>query len=1242
MRFRYLVPLTALSFSVAAAPFYNTSSDRLRQESGKIAVQENQGKPVFLLSGTTALNVGPAAQYRSGAIEFAKPLDLTGKQIRFRARSATPDKILALYVRAYNEGQRKPVWSALNYASPFSRGEVECILVPEGGRTLVWEPKVVSGEPANKVKTIQFLLGSRTENAPIAAEFYDFVVEPAAKNPSRAAAPKNAPLTTEQAVAAIYHAENLSCANGKFTVIEVNGQKAIRLSGTTRQQKSTNYFVGRIRLPGELNLDGKQLQFTVSTTTPAPIVALVSRYYNAGNTAKPVWSFMQWGGPFSTQSQLRVVTAKDHGQPLAWEADKVSGATAGKVNLLEFWIGSTTPDVPVEITLADFTITKAEPPKGALGTWKAVPDYAATPAKVKQPAGSFKEAELKRARENLKKYEWAREAFAPLRERGEYWMQFDRKGIETMIPLEDAWFKCLCPNCGTQPEFAWAGGDVLQPDLKSIRCTKCKMVFPNDQYPENRTYTVKMPNGTVKTIKYYHGKDQLAQGENYGPRYHLSGAVNYVKLRNLPAIYSTALLYAIEGNRKYAEKVRDVLVRFAQAYPGYSCKFRATAYEDARKNSMAGKMCAWKFHDSSMLPAVLNAYCLTYNSGVYSDADKVAIENGICREYKALITAYPPTKDWCLNAVPAHMTTAALCAAITGDHDLMDWVLQGPDGFIAFIDKYYTRDGHWYESAPSYANMANDPIIALALALQGYSDAPEYQGKDRYDNLDIFKLAPGLELVLSGMSMGTLPTGNLPAFNDSAFNARQSQGQLEIVGAFRPTPENRQLVGYFAQNFPGKWGREYSLLLRDPGLDLSQTVPPPADLQKPLLFPGGGWALLRRPENATRDAAALHFGGDIGGHSHNSTLSFLYCVDGKEVVSDLGYLSWWHDHRTWNNSTLAHNLVVVDGKEQQKTRFGTPELFAANGSIAAARFDAANAYPGTTERYARTLYVIPTGKDTQYIVDLFDVRGGKNHLWAFHADGNQFTAPAGVNLKPRDAKAAPLGTKDTGAEWLKEIQEADVQPGAYTGNWKYDDRLTTRLTLLAERPLKLMTANAPGLRDQKTPYLKVPLHLMLAQAAGPESRFVAILETAPNGQAKVRQAALEPTKDGSLAVKVDTADGFDRITVAADGKSSAIERFDRDGKRRLLWQEGKSLLRGKILTIDPARKELVTDLAALPAGYDFKDLILAVPAAKDGAYRLAGAEMRGGKAVFRLHAKEILRLKAGESFVINPYAEKKF
>jgi len=901
---------------------------------------------------------------------------------------------------------------------------------------------------------------------------------------------------------------------------------------------------------------------------------------------------------------------------------------------------------------------------------QGLPRYDHRPAPVQHPAGMIKPWNVERALENLRRHDWARRALEKMREQARFWLDGDEEQVAEWITAEDAWWHCFCPACATPMDFAWKEG--LLDDGRSIRCSKCRTVFPNAEFPEDHLYEVETARGEKKTFRCHLGKDQVTSaGENFGPRYHLSGAVNCAKQRKLALVFPMAVVYALTGEREYALGVRRVLLRFASVYPGYSLKFRPQTYVWPREHYMAGKLRGWKWHEAMVLPDLLNAYDLTAGSGVYSAEDRTAIENGICREYQWLITAHSPSRDSCLNAVPGHMLTAATCAAILGSHELMDWVLRGDEGLEGFLRRHYSRDGFWYEVSPSYANMASYRLAPLALVLQGYADPASHEGTDRYDGIDVRTRFPELRALLTAMAPATLPTGCLPAVNDSVCAARQSLANAEIANALFPDAESRRLLSWLNSRDESDRCSPLTLFVRDPLFAPEESPESPEALERSVLLPGARWAILRRPESASRSALLLNYGGDVGGHSHNSSLHFIYCDHGREVVSDLGYLHWLHPNRLWMNSSLAHNLVLVDGRRQDDSRRPVPRLFAVGGRILAARAGAPSCYPGVTDVYERTVFDIPLPGGRHYLVDFFRVRGGSEHLWSFHADGESVTPPAHVPFG-KGFDAGELGGEGTGADRLRDACLARPEPGCATFEWHFDNETRTRLHYLATGTEELVLARAPGLRDVKAPHLDVPLHLLLARVPGPENVFSAVLEswqTAP----QVAAVSLTPTSGNrsATAVRIDTPGGTDLVVLgdcregtvaleeypgfALSGRSGVL-RLSAEDRPALMWVEGPGELRfgshslacpaplaGTVLGVDRARRLVETDMASLPPGAPLPGRPVMVVAGEDvDVYRVESIAETGGRVTVKPAADENLRIAPGQSFFIPLTAEREF
>ena len=1076
--------------------------------------------------------------------------------------------------------------------------------------------------------------------------------------------------------------------------------KSLNMKYNTVVKRGTQYQIARVTFPKPVDMSGKTLQFHLDAMggSEESILCVAVRFYNQPDEAKGAkdgetcLSFMHWADN-SLDTEQDISLHPDWCMPMTfhYQTELCGGVMPTHVKTCDIFIGSVTPNVEISVALSKFRMIDQKydhvPKRETLFTipWSRVPVYADKPAKVRHPVGTIKAEDVARARENYKRHEWARKSALGLKNWGWEWMERDEEAIKFWIPEDDAWFKCLCPNCDTQPEFAWRGKDVLQPDGLHIKCTKCGMVFPNDQYPENSTYTITTVHGKTKTIKYYHGKDQIAQGENYGPRYHLTGEVNRLRLLHVGSIFALAQWYAISGEVECAEKVRQVLLRLAEVYPNYSVKYRATAYETPRDRYMGGKIAAWKFTDSTLLPNVLDAYSLTYNSGVYSDEDKVKIENGLAREIKWLYTAWPPTKDSCSNAVPAHMRVCAMAAAVLGDHELMDWVMKGSEGFPAFVRKYYERDGHWHEHTPSYGGMATSPIVSLVRVLHGYRDAEDYTGEDRYNGLDAFKLIPELDLVFTGYAAGVLPTLTYPATNDSAANTAPSLIWLQLAVDKAPNERNKALLQYISGRYgdraaPG----QNALFYRDPDATPGDVSVVPEAAAQARIFPGGGWVMLRRPESF-RDSCAMVLTTGHKSHDHNCTLGLTYSDFGRDASSDLGYLSAWHPYANWLRTPLAHNLVVVDGKPQEGRRMGYNELFAGTGSIVASRTAGKQIYRPVTA-YERTVFNMPLyGGKRQYIADFFHVKGGDSHLWVFHADGQGYFPPAEIKMAP--SSETELDAYAAGSKWLENIEAGILPKGTHLFAWKQvgenasgklvtnsegsylngrqKDGLTTRSFILSEADAPIFHAEGLGLRTQATPYDKPKMHIAMVKRPGPENIFAHVIEC-DKGTPLVKEAQLLEAKQASAkAIKVVTSEGTDYLAIGNGelrieglpdfrmNARSAVVRLDANGALKALWVEGGTVAWGdKSLTASPmisgmveevTPHEITINVANWPSDLNVKGMYFSVLNQYDGAYRMISAsQIAPNRVRIALDPYEVNRIIVSQTIRLFPYAERNY
>ena len=378
-----------------------------------------------------------------------------------------------------------------------------------------------------------------------------------------------------------------------------------------------------------------------------------------------------------------------------------------------------------------------------------------------QPPFTIGPAEIAAARKNIERYPWARKCLETIRRQVNELLAIPVERLPWHIPDEPG-ASCCCPACGQVPEVAWRG--TKNNDGIRLLCADCGTVFPNPDYPEDKTFHLKLDNGRELTLHYYEGKSIKL---NEGKRYFISGVIRERRTRllidKLPAL---SALYALEGDRKLALQARNILLRFAEIYPGYPPRLRNSYYSRYGKNPIEGKLYRWKFGDSQYMVKLATLYDVTRHSDVYSDADRVKIENGLFREYKRMMVAFPPWRDL-TNSLPYGYAGMAHVGRLLGDHEMIAWVVSGPQSLENFMATWFHRDGFWHEDSCSYQNMTLGSMHLILAALAGYSDPADYRGKDRFEHLDPAASVPMLGKAYVAQFYARMPDGALPALNDS-------------------------------------------------------------------------------------------------------------------------------------------------------------------------------------------------------------------------------------------------------------------------------------------------------------------------------------------------------------------------------------------------------------------------------------------------------------------------------------------
>jgi hypothetical protein len=121
-----------------------------------------------------ALHLGGTSPTRDGSkyfgikIALPEPIDLTQHRVLFHARTNHPGRTAALYVRAYNRGEKEPALSYNSWDAQLTQSWREFRLQAGLSMTgLAWEKDVVKDRTGTVVDRLEFIIGTRENNVPV-------------------------------------------------------------------------------------------------------------------------------------------------------------------------------------------------------------------------------------------------------------------------------------------------------------------------------------------------------------------------------------------------------------------------------------------------------------------------------------------------------------------------------------------------------------------------------------------------------------------------------------------------------------------------------------------------------------------------------------------------------------------------------------------------------------------------------------------------------------------------------------------------------------------------------------------------------------------------------------------------------------------------------------------------------------------------------------------------------------------
>ena len=711
-----------------------------------------------------------------------------------------------------------------------------------------------------------------------------------------------------------------------------------------------------------------------------------------------------------------------------------------------------------------------------------------------------------------------------------YVMSLSETDVLAIVPTQSGIYFTDCPNCdaGTQDfgDFEW---DPRRP--KEIVCRGCGAKYPdNPKYPDDGVLEVPGPDGPHRYHYYERPRDKYRI-------YFRARADDLAREHMAKQCQELAELYWAAKNAKHARRAAVILVRFAQAYPGYAhhydYPFREKKFSPYTKNRITdmypggepptpfrtARWSWWAYMGVSR--ELVKAYdCLRHWPGLAEMANGKAVEMIENDLIGAMVEFVLGFRDDLGNMSPGMWRSVAEAGRIL---DKPAWVEEVIKRVGRFTTEKFLHDGHWMETSPSYCAQVNGNLGVVMTSLQGY----------RTDSIDIGAVRRYLAYALDAPKF---PNGRLIPLNDT------------WVGGNRAKREQ----------------------------------------MRPVLLPGLGVAVLGGGEKENQLHAYLNFTGGVQ-HKQRDSLSIGLFAFGKELLPDIGYThTKW---RTWTISTMSHNTVVVDGRESDYDRKYTGNRLRAcaiaSPDLQVAEAESVTAYPGTVTRYRRTLIAVGSDARDCYLVDVFQVTGGRQHDYLLHgsADDDSTATVSGAAMGPFGGTLM-----NAGAEFVEPRGESDgvgregaygfvhdLSHGSAEGAVILDVRMKdppgigTRTFLAPQEGTEIFLGQAPSIRragriDADLEKHQAPFFCARRKGADLDSVFVAVHEPV-SGDAKVLGISVV-RGDGSVVVTVNRGNGArDLLAIAlndsAEVRTPELEMKGRYGLVRLRdGRAGRAVLIG--------------------------------------------------------------------------------
>lgn len=824
------------------------------------------------------------------------------------------------------------------------------------------------------------------------------------------------------------------------------------------------------------------------------------------------------------------------------------------------------------------------------------------PVDAARPYGGFYTAEkINNLRKNCEKYDWAKEQRKSAIHKAKIWLAKEDAELWHMIPGQDlprtidvtmdrltTGPKVLgCLKCGEK--ILKYGNYPYEPDFENkpwkLTCPSCKVVFPTndfgkyyesaiDEYgffnpakgDKSLLYNAEHPDPKDPLHKYgvddgFGYIDQNGRGHRF-IGYYTWKYWDYV-IGGLAAL-SNAYLYT--GEKEYARKAAILLDRIADVYPDMDWKpYADRGWYHSDGGTDRGKI-EGRIWETGVVTSIADSYDkiisgTVENNELYSFLKQQSnkyklpspkgsrdlfiknVDDRLLREgYKGILAKKIDGNQG------LHQLTMATCALALNTQpetsQWLDWIFASDGGNIpGLMISNFDKDGTTDEGAPGYTLIWGSLVNEIVEKLNGFSG---------YTKNNIVKDFPQFSnAYLAAYRMAALGIA-IPNIGDSGTTGLVSRGMVKpefIAQGYSFTRSPELAVAAYHANGNSAEGLARNIFSKDPDA-ISKEIKLLGEKSGPRpeggrLLSGFGLALLESGSGKSGIALANNYGRTIK-HAHPDLLNFDLLAFGHWLTPDHGYPEFATriaNNTEWTGSTVSHNVVFVNQHPQKEVWGAHTKLFKQIKGFGVFELDGKNAYPEIKD-YTRTMFLISADGNEQdsnaYVVDIFKVAGGHDHLYSFHgppgeitASGLKLTAQKGTYAGENIEKGAWSKGFPVGYSFFYNVKKDMTPPGQFMLDWKAEPgyRGLTAQDDVHLRMYALTPSNDVALADGDPPQnkpgnpRKLGYVLMHRKGTDLNSTFVSVIEPYKQKPFIKSVQRIDIGNDSQIAIRVEHING---------------------------------------------------------------------------------------------------------------------